>query len=338
MRPRLLLAGLVMGASITAGCGILLDLSHLDDGTGTTGTGGAGATTSSGSGGSGGTGGSHAISASVSTTSTASVGSSSSSGDASSSSSASSGSGTGGAVGAPGIKIKGAGGMAADFTIDATEVTVAQYAAFVTAFEAQSPANQKQHDVCGWNHSVRPNTVTANDAGIATAPECDTFNLDTENATHPTRPIRCIDWCDGAAYCLWAGGHMCHGNEGNAAYPVEWKTACAGPVNLIFPYGNTYEAGRCIDVTVAPPGVANVKSKATCEGGYSGVFDMSGNVAEWLDCGCEYDNPDSTKTNAFIGGGAYHNTDDELNCTPVNTSPIIGFRKDVGVRCCYDDP
>jgi formylglycine-generating enzyme required for sulfatase activity len=239
-------------------------------------------------------------------------------------------------VGPPPIDIVVAGPPALHFKIDATEVTVQNYATFIKDFEATPPALQKQHDVCGWNHSVRPNTVTANDAGITTAPECDAFNLDTEVMAHPNAPMRCIDWCDAAAYCLWANGHMCQGDEGGQNYPVEWKNACQGASGQKFPYGPTYQAGRCVDAPAIK--VLDVASKPICIGGYPGVYDMSGNVAEWLNCGCEYDNMDSTKTNAFLGGGAYHNSGDELDCTPLATTPIVGFRKDVGIRCCYDAP
>jgi hypothetical protein len=332
-----LLVGLVMGAAITAGCGVLLDLSHLDDGT---------STSTSGSTGAGGVGGMASSSASVSTGaggSSATVTSSVSSGNSSASSTASAGSGgsgggSGGDAGAPppGIEIVSPGPPALHFRIDATEVTVAQYAAFVKAFEAEPPANHKQHPVCGWNQSVKPNTPTMNDAGpTMAAAECNTFDLDVEAATKPTMPVRCIDWCDAAAYCLWAGGYMCRSNEGDMTHPIEWKTACGTPAGLKYPYGPTYLANHCNDSSVLTKPVA-VATNPGCEGGYSGVFDMSGNVSEWLDCGCEYEGTDPTTTNAYIGGGAYHNTGDDLDCTPNNTSPIGGFRKDVGVRCCYD--
>jgi formylglycine-generating enzyme required for sulfatase activity len=224
------------------------------------------------------------------------------------------------------------------FKIDATEVTVAKYAAFIAAFEAETPANQKlnQHAVCGWNGSVRPNVATPDAAGpTVPAMECLSYDLATEVVARPNGPIRCIDWCDAAAYCIWAGGYMCRSNEGDPTHPVEWKTACASPSGNKFPYGQNYLANHCVDAGILPK-PTNVATYPLCQSSYAGVYDMSGNVSEWLDCGCEFEGTDPTTTNAYLGGGAYHNTGDDLDCTPNNTSAIGGFRKDVGARCCYD--
>lgn len=143
------------------------------------------------------------------------------------------------------------------------------------------------------------------------------------------------NWCDAAAYCIWAGGYMCRSNEGDATHPIEWKTACASPSGNKFPYGPTYLANHCVDASVLMK-PTNVATYPLCQSSYAGVYDMSGNVSEWLDCGCELEGTDPTTTKAFLGGGAYHNVGDDLDCTPNNTSPIGGFRKDVGSRCCYD--
>lgn len=348
MRLRFTLAAMGLGATITAGCGVLLDFSHLDDGaggstagTGPGGTGGVADATSSGSSGS--------VASSAATTSSASAttGASTSGSSTSASSSSSSSSGTGGDAGSPtGVEILyvGDAGDAGDagngdlhFRIDATEVTVGNYAAFVKGFEAESQPNQDlhQHTICTWNKSVRPNIPTPNAAGATVAAaECMGYDLDTEATLRPDFPIRCIDWCDAAAYCIWAGGYMCRSIEGDATHPNEWKTACASQFDTKYPYGQNYQAGHCVDNNVSNKPV-KVATYPGCVGGYSGVFDMSGNVSEWLDCGCEFEGTDPTTTVAYLGGGAYHDMGDDLDCKPNNTSPIGGFRKDVGARCCY---
>ena len=71
------------------------------------------------------------------------------------------------------------------FFIDATEVTVAQYAEFLTA-KAGDVSGQPQ-DVCGWNSTYEP----------AALPD------------PPNFPASNIDWCDARAYCEWAGKHLC---------------------------------------------------------------------------------------------------------------------------------
>ncbi len=79
--------------------------------------------------------------------------------------------------------------------------------------------------------------------------------------------------------CLAAAKRMCT--------VAEWQSACGGAGSTAFPYGGTFEAGRCNDMNGAScikdgSGVLPSGSRSLCEGGFSGIFDMSGNVWEWL--------------------------------------------------------
>jgi hypothetical protein len=100
-----------------------------------------------------------------------------------------------------------------------------------------------------------------------------------------------------------------------------------------FPYGNTFQPGTCVDSSVN--GVRDVASKPNCVGGYPGLFDMSGNVGEWLDCGCEYDTPDFTQNSAFVGGGGFEEGGPSEACNPIRTEVLVSFHADIGIRCCY---
>jgi hypothetical protein len=323
MKPRAAVGGLLLGSALASGCGLLINLDNLaGGGTGGGGTGGATASSSRAS-----TGVTTGSSVASTTASNGSTGSTSGSG------------GGGGDAGTeagpdggplppvlPAVAIMSAG---LDFKIDATEVTAAQYLTFVKSYEAAPFA---QRDVCGWNKSVEPNVAPPNDAGIAPNQECDSYDLEAEALVHPNAPVRCIDWCDAATYCTWAGGHMCQGDEGKP-YPPEWKTACGSAAATTFPYGDMYNPHQCVDSPAMKP--LDVHSKPLCQGGFPGLFDMSGNVGEWLDCGCEYDDPDPVKTNAFVGGGSYLESGTALACNPTRTAPLISFNTDVGARCCY---
>ena len=83
-----------------------------------------------------------------------------------------------------------------DYCIDLTEVTKAQYAAFL----ATAPAFTSHAPQCRWNVDFVPN-------GKATPLDssCDeTLHPDVNDATKfPSRPVVCVDWCDAAAYCAW---------------------------------------------------------------------------------------------------------------------------------------
>ena len=60
----------------------------------------------------------------------------------------------------------------------------------------------------------------------------------------------------------------------------EWMNACTtgDAVARKYPYGATYDITKCNGGT---SGLVDVGSKSACEGGVTGVFDMSGNAYEW---------------------------------------------------------
>jgi sulfatase modifying factor 1 len=141
--------------------------------------------------------------------------------------------------------------------------------------------------------------------------------------------------------CKASGKRLCHARE--------WKTACRGPENTNFPYGESREANACVDTnrtspmavlhngehtartmndpeanqlpnTVEPTGAA-----AACTNDY-GVYDMVGNVHEWADDG------------AFHGG---YYLDTKLNgpgCEYVTTAHAKNYYDySTGFRCCTDE-
>jgi formylglycine-generating enzyme len=133
------------------------------------------------------------------------------------------------------------------YCIDRTEVTRADYAAFLSAplpFASQPTA-------CAWNTSY----------GSVGAPDA--------------LPVASVDWCDARAFCEWAGKRLCT--------RAEWRGACSA-AGEAYPYGAGYEDGRCNDKNAARSGPVAVGS-LSCAGAL-GVHDMLGNVWEWIDdCG-----------------------------------------------------
>lgn len=61
----------------------------------------------------------------------------------------------------------------------------------------------------------------------------------------------------------------------------EWELACRGPEGWRYPYGQHYEPGRCVTggESTRPAG-----ELVDCRSAY-GLYDMSGNVAEWVQGG-----------------------------------------------------
>jgi len=209
------------------------------------------------------------------------------------------------------------------FCIDSTEVTGAQYGAFLTAIGGASGALTRTAD-CAWKTS----TSTGCSGG-------------------GNFPIACVDWCDANAYCAWAGKRLC-GNvsdggvlesslAGNRA-SSEWSLACS-PDGRVFPYGNSFEDGVCntryIDGGDRAGSVA-VGSLSQCVGGPSTLFDMAGNVEEWLDACDSSDAGAGMPTDLCKeGGDAFNFTLTGLARCDNNDGDQRNFTgSDVGIRCC----
>ncbi len=115
-----------------------------------------------------------------------------------------------------------------------------------------------------------------------------------------------------ASACAAAGKRLCT--------DAEWRSACRGTCGRAFPYGEAYDARACGGVdgadgrTTLPTG-----SLQGCEGGVPGVFDLSGNVAEWLASGS-------------LAGGSSADGPAALGCDARSPAPAPGAP--TGFRCC----
>jgi formylglycine-generating enzyme len=214
------------------------------------------------------------------------------------------------------------------FCIDSTEVTMAQYAAFL-ADAGTTPSGQPT--VCAWNTTLMPQTF----GGCLYDP-----------AEHPNLPVNCVDWCDARAFCAWSGKRLCGALAGGSvpfdayrdAAVSEWQLACTKQGERAYPYGPTYSASaQCNGADTAlgaSPLLVDVGSRTRCTGGFSGVFDMSGNVWEWIDS-CE---PCDGGRCCMVHGGSYGNSAPNLACAPSNTGALITPEQErdlgVGFRCC----
>jgi formylglycine-generating enzyme required for sulfatase activity len=266
------------------------------------------------------------------------------------------GTGTGGDAGidAPScpaemVSIDVGGGAA--YCIDRLEVTNADYKLFLEQTDASAP--RLPAGKCDWNTSYAP--YIAVDAGDAL-------------------PVLGVDWCDAYAFCLWKGKHLCGAVGGGSISPEkrdsdssEWYGACAHRgANTSFPYGFKFKNGECADcdpdagcdADASPPTSqpAPVGSMPGCQGGYDGIFDMSGNASEWEDS-CEDGGvtpdasdeggmpiPDPRYDVCHHRGGSYlyphgsYTGDLCMACVSKYCKPASEARRnrprDTGIRCC----
>jgi hypothetical protein len=198
--------------------------------------------------------------------------------------------------------------QSSSYYIDSTEVTVAQYNEFLTAKDGDTSG---QSGVCGWNDDYAPG----------------------EDAGPDDWPISYVDWCDATAYCKWANKHLCGRLDGEQitleelliANDSQWFRACGGPSGSPHPNGDPMcNANGGFDTT------APVATFPGCEGFYPGLFDMEGNVAEWVDA-CDAESG-AADTCYALGGST---VDSESYCTHTPdeyTRDATAFT--VGFRCC----
>ncbi len=208
-----------------------------------------------------------------------------------------------GACGVRGPKLIDAG----SYFIDATEVTVGEYKAFT---DARGNDTSGQAGACSWNTDFKP----AGDPG-----------------TDPNLPVSYVDWCDAAAFCKWADEHLCGAIDGSAltkdelfdANLSQWFQACGA--------GGSHPRNNAVCNSVNGNGDAvPVGSLPDCEGYYPGLFDMEGNVAEWVDV-CDANTGESDVCHALGGSmvdGQSFCSEDYDYFLRTETAFTIGF------RCC----
>jgi formylglycine-generating enzyme len=203
------------------------------------------------------------------------------------------------------------------FRIDTTEVTFAQYRRFVAAVPADAGA---QAGICAFNTSLGPDVIGGDN-----------------------EPVAGVDWCDARAYCAWAGKRLC-GKVVGGADPgtqlqvaeigsptvAQFTIACSKGGAQSWPYGTAEVRGAC---NVGDGGAGQRKAVATfpkCVGGYPGIFDMVGNVFEWIDLCFPQDGGPSM---CIIQGGSYM-TVETTDCTKAFSAAVDFKANDVGFRCC----
>jgi formylglycine-generating enzyme required for sulfatase activity len=144
-------------------------------------------------------------------------------------------------------------------------------------------------------------------------------------------PMNCVSWNGADAYCRFTGAHLCKEEE--------WFAGCRGPSGQDYPYGASYVEGACRaepreGLSIAEIRTAPVGGSPGCEGGYPGLWDMAGNVSEWVDsCTGDY---------CHFYGGAFLENDpagDFASCKRMCAGNQKVFRSStVGFRCCSDTP
>jgi sulfatase modifying factor 1 len=217
------------------------------------------------------------------------------------------------------------------FWIDSTEVTVGQYAEFL------SGSHGPQGGECAWNTSDGGSGAATETPGFAPNAACSGVDggLDPD-AGGGNDPVTCIDWCDALAFCAWAGKDLCHDDGVALSDPAksDFVQACTAG-NASNQYGcacstptvcNGSSSGNAKLLPVGTSTGCSVKGVEPTPA----IADLSGNAAEWTG----WCSPTTASGNCLSRGGSFASSDSQIACSvgvPIvrtATLPTQGF------RCC----
>ncbi|CAI2718712.1 formylglycine-generating enzyme family protein [Nitrospina watsonii] len=153
----------------------------------------------------------------------------------------------------------------------------------------------------------------------------------------PKQPVVGVTWKDAQAYCHWRNKRL--------PTEAEWEKAAKGKRPVKYPWGNTAP-------TVEQANFDNTVGKTTPVGSYEagksdfGVYDLSGNVAEWVQDWHqpEYylfspkENPPGPERGMYkvIRGGHWHNNSEDVRLSYRNATVPTLRQDSVGFRCAAD--
>lgn len=190
------------------------------------------------------------------------------------------------------------------FFIDKHQLSVAQYARFLEDTQHEVPPD--------WSIMNRPQ--------------------------HRNRPVANVDWAEAEAYCKWAGKRL--------PTEAEWEKAARGTDGRTYPWGNQPPTSLLVNAgketwgnhAVVTPGGSFEEGKSPY-----GVYDMAGNVWEWVSDWYDQDyyktgprhNPTGSPTGEYkvIRGGSWGSAPKDLRSSERETHlpTFRGFG--TGFRC-----
>ncbi len=153
-----------------------------------------------------------------------------------------------------------------------------------------------------------------------------------------------VDWCDAEAFCAWAGKTLC-GGVPSGSVPLALAddlersalpAVCSHFGRQEFAYGDAAKPAQCNDFALGVGHAVDVGSMPLCQGAYDGVFDLAGNVEEWIDsCGAPSPDGGGNDVCETNGSGFREEEPPDLACTVHRPHPRSYVYDELGFRCCY---
>ncbi len=170
------------------------------------------------------------------------------------------------------------------------------------------------------------------DAGECNPPACEYY----DDPAYGDHPVVCVNWAEAQVYCQWRGARL--------PTEAEWEKAARGRLwAALYPWGN--EAPVCqpkskTGAQFVACGGQTVSAGTFSPNGY-GLYDMSGNVWEWVSSLFEPypylagdGREDLSATGArVVRGGAWDLSEEYLRCAYRNWNHPQDRLNHVGFRC-----
>jgi serine/threonine-protein kinase len=153
------------------------------------------------------------------------------------------------------------------FWIYKTEVTIGQFRRFVESINYVTSAEKRGFSVV---LDASTNEYISKPGISWSKPDGDPIDLDQ----YAEYPVTHVSLEDAAGYCGWAGSHL--------PSEAQWEKAARSVDGRFFPWGNTLPDNTYLNFNLANDGPVEVMSYPAGVSPY-GVYDMAGNVWEWID-------------------------------------------------------
>jgi len=257
------------------------------------------------------------------------------------------------------------------FFLDAYEVTVARFRAFVASGQWPSTGDGAHPAVPGtaWQVGHASNLPTSLAAWSDYFANCDpvyrTWSDAPVDDTSEAMPINCVSWFVAHAFCSWDGGRL--------PSEAEWNfVASGGAEQRVYPWSDPpsseevsteHAVYNCdtVNVCASDEALSIPGSRLPRDSGRWGHADLAGNLVEWvLDAkawtdgagmrvpSASYDSPcndcvalddleDNPDAHRVIRGGAFFSMDvTELKASAHSSLPDDFYGPGTGIRCARD--